>query len=81
MRDSLTSQYGASPHAVAAYRDTWRLLLGYAAQTTPTAPTQLDRQTVQTLKAFATEPPSHADGFVFPTRTGTRMSRDAVAPL
>ncbi len=30
----LTSQYGASPHTVAAYRDTWRLLLGYAAQTT-----------------------------------------------
>ncbi len=30
----LTSQYGASPHTVAAYRDTWRLLLGYAAQAT-----------------------------------------------
>ena len=27
----LTSQYGASPHTVAAYRDTWRLLLGYVA--------------------------------------------------
>ena len=23
------SQYGASPHTVAAYRDTWRLLLGF----------------------------------------------------
>ena len=34
---------------------------------------------MQTLKAFITERPSHADGFVFPTRTGTRMSRDAVA--
>ena len=33
----LTSQYGASPHTLAAYRDTWRLLLGYAAQTTATA--------------------------------------------
>ena len=38
----LTSQYGASPHTVAAYRDTWRLLLGYAAQLTGTAPAQLD---------------------------------------
>lgn len=216
----LTSQYGASPHTVAAYRDTWRLLLGYAAQTTGTAPasldlsqldadlingfltaleaqrgngiatrnarlaavhsflayasrfhpehlatigrvlaippkrrprneisyltdtevtalltapnqatkagrrdhamfqlavtaglrvceltalqvgdvhlgagahvlcrgkgrknrtTPLDRQTVRVLKAFATEQPSGSEGFVFPTRTGTRMSRDAVA--
>lgn len=38
----LTSQYGASPHTVAAYRDTWRLLLRYAAQTTGTAPAALD---------------------------------------
>jgi site-specific recombinase XerD len=38
----LISQYGASPHTVAAYRDTWRLLLGYAAQTTGTAPASLD---------------------------------------
>ena len=38
----LTSQYGASPHTVAAYRDTWRLLLGYAAQTTGTPPARLD---------------------------------------
>lgn len=38
----LTSQYGASPHTVAAYRDTWRLFLGYAAQSTGTAPAQLD---------------------------------------
>ena len=38
----LTSQYGASPHTVAAYRDTWRLLLRYAAQRTGTAPAALD---------------------------------------
>ena len=38
----LTSQYGASPHTVAAYRDTWRLLLGYAAQSLGTAPARLD---------------------------------------
>ena len=34
---------------------------------------------MQVLKAFTTERPSDAEGFVFPTRTGTRMSRDAVA--
>jgi integrase/recombinase XerD len=41
--------------------------------------TPLDRQTVQVLKAFTHEQPRHAEGFVFPTRTGTQMSRDAVA--
>ena len=41
--------------------------------------TPLDRQTVRVLKAFATEQPSGGKGFVFPTRIGTRMSRDAVA--
>ncbi len=38
----LSSQYGASPHTVAAYRDTWRLLLNYAAQTTETKPVDLE---------------------------------------
>ncbi len=38
----LSSQYGASPHTVAAYRDTWRLLLNYAALTTGTKPVDLD---------------------------------------
>ena len=41
--------------------------------------TPLDRRTVQILKTFTTEQPSDAEGFVFPTRTGTRMSRDAVS--
>ena len=41
--------------------------------------TPLDRQTVHVLKAFSTEQPSDAEGFVFSTRTRTRMSRDAVA--
>jgi site-specific recombinase XerD len=41
--------------------------------------TPLDRRTLQVLKAFATEQPNGSQGFVFPTRTGTRMSRDAVA--
>ena len=38
----LTGQYGASVHTIAAYRDTWRLLLRYAATTTGTAPAALD---------------------------------------
>lgn len=38
----LTSQYGASAHTIAAYRDTWRLLLRYAAAATGTAPAALD---------------------------------------
>lgn len=38
----LANQYGASPHTIAAYRDTWRLLLRYAAQTTGTTPAALD---------------------------------------
>lgn len=38
----LASQYGASPHTIAAYRDTWRLLLRFAAQKTDTAPAALD---------------------------------------
>ncbi len=38
----LVSQYGASTHTIAAYRDSWRLLLRYAAQETGTAPTALD---------------------------------------
>ena len=40
--DQCVEQYGASPHTVAAYRDTWRLLLAYAAQTTATAPASLN---------------------------------------
>lgn len=38
----LTDQYGASAHTIAAYRDTWRLLLRYAATVTGTAPAALD---------------------------------------
>ena len=44
----LTSQYGASPHTIAAYRDTWRLLLRYAAQATGTAPSALDLSQLDT---------------------------------
>lgn len=38
----LVSQRGASPNTIAGYRDTWRLLLGFAAQATGKAPWQLD---------------------------------------
>lgn len=38
----LTAQYGASMHTITAYRDTWRLLLRYAAAATGTAPSALE---------------------------------------
>ena len=40
--DRLISQRGASPHTIAGYRDTWRLLLGFASQATGKNPCQLD---------------------------------------
>jgi site-specific recombinase XerD len=44
----VSGQYGASTHTIAAYRDTWRLLLRYAAQTTGTAPAALDLSQLDT---------------------------------
>lgn len=38
----LSGELGASPHTVAAYRDTWRLLLRFTAQTRGWTPQQLD---------------------------------------
>jgi integrase/recombinase XerD len=40
--DRLASQRAASPHTVAAYRDTFRLLLGFVHDTTGTSPERLD---------------------------------------
>jgi integrase/recombinase XerD len=40
--DRLIRQRHASAHTIAAYRDTWRLLLGFAATTVGSAPCQLD---------------------------------------
>ena len=40
--DRLAHQRHASPHTIAAYRDTWRLLLGYASAKTGRRPSQLD---------------------------------------
>ena len=40
--ERLIAQRRASPHTITAYRDTWRLLLRFAAQRTRTAPCRLD---------------------------------------
>jgi integrase/recombinase XerD len=40
--------------------------------------TPLDRQSVNVLRVFAAKP-STGDGFMFPTRTDSRMSHDAVS--
>lgn len=40
--DRLARQRNASPHTIAGYRDTWRLLLAFAAERTGTAPSMLD---------------------------------------
>lgn len=40
--DRLIRQRNVSAHTITAYRDTWRLLLGYAATKTGSAPSQLD---------------------------------------
>ncbi|MFL6065661.1 MAG: tyrosine-type recombinase/integrase [Friedmanniella sp.] len=40
--DRLTRQRNASPHTIAGYRDTWRMLLAFAAARTGTAPSMLD---------------------------------------
>ena len=40
--DRLIAQRRASPHTITAYRDTLRLLLGFAAQRTGTSPSRLD---------------------------------------
>ncbi|HTO01526.1 MAG TPA: site-specific integrase [Microthrixaceae bacterium] len=44
----LVSQYGASTHTIAAYRDSWKLLVRYAAQETGTAPAALDLSQMDT---------------------------------
>jgi site-specific recombinase XerD len=46
--ERLISQRRASPHTVAAYRDTFRLLLGYAHERTGTAPSTLDLDDLDT---------------------------------
>ena len=40
--DRLTRQRNASPHTIAGYRDTWRMLLSFAAARTGTVPSMLD---------------------------------------
>ena len=50
----LTSQFGASPHTVAAYRDSWRLLLTFIADNMQIAPHTLDlaQITADTVSEF-----------------------------
>src|SRR5680860_1066818 len=43
--------------------------------------TPLTRQTVQILTVWSDERGSHSDQPLFPTRNGTSLSRDAIAPL
>ena len=43
--------------------------------------TPLTRQTVQILTVWSDERGSHSDQPLFPTRNGTPLSRDAIAPL
>lgn len=40
--DRLVRQRNASPHTIASYRDTWRLLLAFTAERTGTRPSELD---------------------------------------
>ena len=40
--ERLTAQLGASPHTIAAYRDTFRLLLAFSTERTGTKPSDLD---------------------------------------
>lgn len=53
---NLAAQYGASPHTIAAYRDTWSLLLGYVAAMTGTPPHTMDFAdlTAEVVGAFLT---------------------------
>ncbi len=52
----LTAQFGASPHTLAAYRDTWRLLLTYITDTKGKPAAQLDLAdlTAQVISDFLT---------------------------
>lgn len=52
----LVGEFGASPHTVAAYRDTWRLLLRFIAETRNSPPQQLDLSQVnaELISSFLT---------------------------
>lgn len=52
----LMTQLSASPHTIASYRDSWRLLLGYVHQQTGTCPSALDiaQLDAPTIGAFLT---------------------------
>ena len=52
--ERLAQQRDASPHTIAAYRDSFRLLLGFVHQRTGTAPSQLQLEDLDaaTITAF-----------------------------
>jgi integrase/recombinase XerD len=52
----LASELGASPHTIAAYRDTWRLLLRFIAETRNIPPQHLDlpQLTTEVISGFLT---------------------------
>lgn len=45
--DRLTRQRNASPHTIAGYRDTWRMLLTFAAARTMTAPSSMSSNRIR----------------------------------
>src|SRR5262245_16267120 len=59
--DRLIRQRRAGPNTIAAYRDTWRLLLQFASRTTGTAPNGLDLAQLDTelVTAFLTHLETH----------------------
>lgn len=65
----LVSELGASQHTSAAYRDTWRLLLGFTTQTRNIPPQQLDfpQLTAEVISDFP-QPPGDRRGNSVTTR-------------
>jgi site-specific recombinase XerC len=58
----LIAQRDASPRTVAAYRDTWRLLLGFASEQTGKQPCQLDIADLDTTDRRIPRPPRSRAG-------------------
>lgn len=74
--DRLITQRDASPHTIGSYRDTFRLLLGFAHDRTGKAPSQLDFVDLDaTLVAAFLTHPSGIDTTAWPPETpGCRRS-------
>jgi site-specific recombinase XerD len=77
--DRLIRQRRVSPHTVASYRDTFRLLLAYIKRTTGkerVAP--LSKPTVAVLRAWLRETIDQPGSPLFPSRDGGTLTRDAI---